>query len=51
LLSIALFFDFRLLKQKHEAVFKSYIQHRDSSSSPSQPTMDGFMSTSNKWNG
>lgn len=37
----------RHLKRKHDAVFKSYTQQRDSSKLPGQPTVDGFLSVSN----
>jgi len=33
----------RHLKRKHDAVFKSYTQHRDSSKLPGQPTVDGLL--------
>ena len=36
---------FRHLKRKHETVFKSYTNYRDSGSTSRQPTMDGFMSS------
>ena len=44
------FFAFRHLRRKHETVWKSYIELKNGGSSPSQPTLDGFVSPSNKYN-